>query len=63
MNNHDPILHLIQSIALLIGVALGHFLAGITLQNIAWFTASCYSIMSAYVLWRDKIKSKKGGQR
>lgn len=51
---------MIQAIALLIGVALGHLLSGVTLQNAAWASATIYSVLSAYVLWRDKIKSKKG---
>lgn len=50
MNNHNSLVTMIQSIALLIGVALGNLLSGITPENAACTSATIYSLMSAHVL-------------
>ncbi|CAJ4423925.1 Uncharacterised protein [Burkholderia pseudomallei] len=46
-----------------LGVAIGHAVSSITLSGIALVITSIYSGLSAYVLVRDKILSRREGEK
>jgi len=54
----------LMAIALKLGVAwVGAVLGAVTLQHIVMLATLIYTLLQIYLLWRDRIRARKGGKQ